>query len=105
MSVECIKEGAEKFICKFDERMDTTKCMEAEKIITGELENITEIIFDLTGVEYIASSFLRLCGIVARKVDQDKFCITNVTPTVRRVFAISGLDKTLNLMQSKFKNK
>ncbi|MCP4178460.1 MAG: STAS domain-containing protein [bacterium] len=98
MSVECVNEGVGKTICKFDGRMDTTKCMDAERKIMQAIEGANEIVFNLTGVEYIASSFLRLCGKASHKVNSGNFSIINVTPSVKKVFKIAGLAERLNLI-------
>ncbi|HJO95166.1 MAG TPA: STAS domain-containing protein [Victivallales bacterium] len=89
----------DKTVLKFDKRMDSTKCMDAEDKIMTEIEGANEIVFDLNGVEYIASSFLRLCGKVSYKVGTENFSITNVEPSVKKVFKIAGLDKKLNILQ------
>lgn len=81
----------------FDGRMDTIKCMTAEKEIVIMLDDYEEIIFDLQNVEYIASSFLRLCGRASNKVKPGRFSIINVTPSVKKVFKIAGLADRLNL--------
>ncbi len=97
MPVECSKHPDGKIICKFIGRMDTTKCTDAEKEVMGKIDGADNVIFDLDGVEYIASSFLRLCGKASHKVSTGKFSIVNVTPAVKKVFKIAGLAERLNL--------
>ncbi|HJO94321.1 MAG TPA: STAS domain-containing protein [Victivallales bacterium] len=98
MSVECVNECAGKTICKFAGRMDTTKCIDAERKIMQAIEGADEIVFNLDGVEYIASSFLRLCGKASHKVHSGNFSIINVAPSVKKVFKIAGLAERLNLI-------
>ncbi|MEI6055744.1 MAG: STAS domain-containing protein [Lentisphaerota bacterium] len=97
MSVECSKSTDGKIVCKFIGRMDTTKCTDAEREVMGAIDGAEKIVFDLDGVEYIASSFLRLCGKASHKVSAGKFSIVNVTPSVKKVFKIAGLAERLNL--------
>ena len=86
-----------KIVCKFEGRMDTSKCLEAEQEVLENIEGAKSVVFDLSGVEYIASSFLRLCGKVAHKTGIDNYSIINATPPVRKVFKIAGLSERLNL--------
>jgi len=97
MSVECSRLNNGKIVCKFLGRMDTTRCVEAEKIVMDSIDAAEVIVFDLDGVEYIASSFLRLCGKASHKVVDGNFSIVNVTPSVKKVFKIAGLAERLNL--------
>jgi anti-anti-sigma factor len=81
----------------FEGRMDTIKCMNAEKIVLSKLEESDVSVFDLKNVDYIASSFLRLCGRASNTVSAGDFSIINVTPPVKKVFKIAGLADRLNL--------
>ena len=96
MSVQCNKVGA-KVICSFESRMDTVKCMEAEKIVLVHIADAAEVVFDLVDVDYIASSFLRLCGKSSNRVKAGNFSIINVKPAVKKVFKIAGLAERLNI--------
>lgn len=97
MAVECIKQKEGEVVCKFSDRMDTTKCLEAEKNVMKSIEGAKKIVFDLKGVEYIASSFLRLCGKAYHKVGLENFSIINVMPNVKKVFKITGLAERMSL--------
>jgi anti-anti-sigma factor len=99
MSIEHIAEGINLSIYKFDQIMNTTKCIEAEKKIMNSIKTGNEIIFDLIGVEYISSSFLRLCGKASYRVNSENFFIINTTPSVKKVFKIAGLDKRFNILE------
>jgi len=55
------------------------------------------IIFDIGGVDYIASSFIRICVIYAKHTDKGRFSIINCQPFVKKTFKISGLDEFLNI--------
>ena len=97
MPVECIKQQGGKVLCKFSGRMDTKRCLEAEKELMESIDCARNIVFDLDAVEYIDSSFLRICGKAYYKVDAGNFSIINVTPTVRKIFKMTGLAERLNL--------
>lgn len=97
MALQC-EEKDGKLVCKFEGRMDTIKCQETESEVMDKVEGHDgQVVFDLGGVDYIASSFLRLCGKVANKVKSENMSIINVTPPVKKVFKISGLATKLNI--------
>ena len=81
----------------FDGRMDTIKCMNAEKEVIESIQESDIVVFDLKNVDYIASSFLRLCGRASNTVKPGSFSIVNVTPPVKKVFKIAGLADRLNI--------
>ena len=87
----------EKLVFVFDGRMDTIKCMDAEKKVIDNINESLVVVFDLKNVDYIASSFLRLCGRASNVVKPGNFSIINVTPPVKKVFKIAGLADRLNI--------
>ncbi|MCX7019304.1 MAG: STAS domain-containing protein [bacterium] len=60
-------------------------------------ENPLKIVFDLSRVDYVASGFIRLCGIAAKSVPAGNFSIRNTRPAVKKVFVMAGLDHVLNV--------
>jgi len=57
-----------------------------------------KIVFDLNEVEYIASSFIRICVFYAKQAGHDNFSMINCQPFVKKTFKISGLDEALNIV-------
>jgi anti-anti-sigma factor len=55
------------------------------------------ICFDLSEVDYISSSFLRLCISSAKDVKKGNFSIINTGPEIMKVFKIAGLEGLLNV--------
>jgi anti-anti-sigma factor len=96
-------EATRTLLCRFDGRMDTVMSGAAtEKFNTefGGLKAKTEslkIIFDIQGVDYVASSFLRLSLIAAKGVAKGDFSIINADPQVLKVYKIAGLSSLLNV--------
>ena len=85
-------------ICSFHERLDTLACSEIEeKLIEMINESQKKVIFDLQGIEYIASAFLRICIKTGKIKGTENFSIVNVTPTVKKVFKIADLDKIFKI--------
>lgn len=77
----------------FSGRLDTIECARIEGDVTQQTEGTgLPVIFDLAGVEFVSSAFLRLCMMVQRKAAGSKLSLINVSPTIKKVFKISGLD-------------
>ena len=84
-------------VCYFKGQMSTSVCSDMEMELMGHVSNYTgKILFDLSDVSYIASSFLRLCITTVKKVSSDRFNIVNVNPDVYEIFEVSGLDDLIN---------
>ena len=45
----------------------------------------------------MTSSFFRLCLAVVKTVGQDRFCLTNVDPRVKKTFMIARLNKVMTI--------
>lgn len=97
MSLECSKYAEGKVKCNFSGRLDTVQCINVEKQLMENINGAEVIVFDLNGVEYIASSFFRLCGKASHIARPGNFSVINVTPSVKKVFKIAGLAEILNL--------
>ncbi|MCP4176280.1 MAG: STAS domain-containing protein [bacterium] len=91
MSVKCIKTDSGKIIYEFEGKMSRDQCVECEENVMNSMNDANEIIFDLAKVDFITSSFLRLCGRASTKVSSGNFSIINTIPTVQKVFRIAGL--------------
>ena len=92
-----LEKKSKEVVCTFKKRMDTIECNKIEADILNGLRNTESIIFDLEGVEYVASSFLKICGKAANKVEAGNFSIINASPSVTKVFKIAGLADLLNI--------
>jgi len=94
-------EGKE-FTASFSGRLDTMAVQKLSEIIQVNLPVSTgtsgdKIIFDLKDVEYISSSFIRICVSVAKQAGTGKFSIVHSQPFIKKTFKISGLDELLNV--------
>jgi len=95
-------QATETLSAAFQARMDTVNSAAALEEFARETGRIgpaavSRIVFDLTGVEYIASGFLRLCLSAAKSVPNGRFSIVNTDPAVKKVFKIAGLDVLLQV--------
>ena len=92
MSVEYSRDG-EILVCAFSHRMDAARVNEVAAEVTEKTSgHAGPIAFDLAAVDYVASAFLRLCITTAKSAGTENFAVANVSPEVKRVFKITGLD-------------
>ncbi|EKD40520.1 MAG: hypothetical protein ACD_75C00024G0003 [uncultured bacterium] len=96
-------EATQTLLCRFDGRMDTVNADLATQQVNTKLSEfqgttaLSRIVFDLGAVDYVASSFLRLCIFAAKGVPKGNFSITNTAPQVLKVFTITGLASILRV--------
>ena len=86
--------------CRFPaKKMDTIASTDADKAFLKSFSEAAadNIVFDLEGVTYVASGFLRLCLSAASKVEKGKFSVINTDPQIMKVYKIAGLDSVLNV--------
>jgi anti-anti-sigma factor len=86
----------------FAGRMDTIAVQKVSEMINIHIpvkEGISgdKIIFDLREVDYISSSFIRICVSTAKQAGPGQFSIAHCQPFVKKTFKISGLDDILNV--------
>jgi len=95
-----------KLVCKFKGKLDTNVCIQVAVQITDKITEIKDpaelihsgfIVFDLEEVNYIASSFIRICISTAKTAEKGNFSITNSNPFIKKTFKIAGLDEMLNV--------
>lgn len=72
-------------------RLDTTTAPELEKTLDSVLDGTKELVFDMTGLEYISSAGLRVI-LKAQKVmnAQGSMKLTGVNDSIMEVFDITG---------------
>ena len=92
-----------KLIFAFSGRLDTMTSTGIQDEVVAKIseggggEESVRVVFDMAGVNYVASSFLRLCCAAAKKVKPDKLLLVEVVPSVRRVFEMAGLNSIIEV--------
>ena len=86
----------------FNGRMDSVAALKLNEIFDGVLimkdrKPDDRLVFDLKEVDFIASSFIRICVCHAKLAGAGKFSITHCQPFVKKTFKISGVDEVLNI--------
>ena len=56
-----------------------------------------QIIFDLAGVVFISSAFLRLCLIYFKTFGKNRFSVTNVSKDIYKLFHVSGFAELMTV--------
>ncbi len=86
-------------VCTFTGQLNTSALMADAPGVEQRVAQAGghSVAFDLRGVTFIASSFLRLCVQTAKAVGASRFSIRNLSPEVKKVFVISGLDKQMRI--------
>ena len=79
-------------------KLGTTSAPELEKALKNNIDGITELVFDLGKLEYMASAGLRVL-LSAQKVmkKQGSMKIINVTPPVMEVFTFTGMADAMDI--------
>ncbi|MCK5852003.1 STAS domain-containing protein, partial [bacterium] len=81
---------SEELVCTFTGKLDSAECQTwKEELIVkvSQAENV--VVFDMQDVEYIASSFLRICIHIPKSIGSENFSLINVSPHVKKVFKLS----------------
>ena len=95
--------------CTFKGRMDTIVSAQLMAEIDSKYISLSEnvdkdaplvfgIVFDLKEVNFISSSFIRLCVGAKKRVKDGRFSIRNSDPFIKKTFKIAGLDDILNVI-------
>lgn len=89
------KTDAQKLTLAIEGRIDTTTAPEFEKEINA-ISDVTELILDFKGVEYISSAGLRVVLKAQKLMNQNgKMELTGVGDAVMEVFEITGFSDIL----------
>jgi anti-sigma B factor antagonist len=77
-------------------RLDTTTSPELESKLEGELNEITDLVFDFEKLEYLSSAGLRVL-LAAQKImnKQGKMVIRNANNTIKEIFEVTGFSNIL----------
>ena len=89
---------AEKLTVAVEGRLDTLTAPEFEKKMGELLGGVSELVLDMTSLEYVSSAGLRVI-LKAQKVmfNNGKMKLIGVNESVREVFEITGFDNILNI--------
>lgn len=79
-------------------RLDTTTAPDLEKEIKVSLDGVTELVMDLTKLDYISSAGLRVLLSAHKAMSkQGAMKVTNVNEMVMEVFEVTGFSDILTI--------
>ncbi|MDD5629340.1 MAG: STAS domain-containing protein [Elusimicrobia bacterium] len=79
-------------VCELDGQMDTVSSLKLEADLMSRVEQARQrVVFDLAKVDYISSSFIRLCLRAAKSAGPGNFSIANAPESARKLFEMVGL--------------
>lgn len=96
--VKWIEEGQD-LILGIDGKLDTMRAMSLDEQLSSIPEDIINIIFDLEGLEYIASAGLRILYWAQEYTEEKggKMTVKNVSPEVDDIFEMTGFKDMINI--------
>lgn len=79
-------------------RLDTTTAPELENSLKESLDGVTELVIDLTDLEYISSAGLRVL-LASQKImmKQGKMIVTNPNDVINEIFEVTGFRDILTI--------
>ena len=85
--------------CILSGKIDSLNSSAVENEISENIkEDITSVVFDLQEVDYISSAFLRIVIKLVKALGRDNFVISNVQPSVMKVFKIANLTEIIKII-------
>ncbi len=92
------KQEDSKLTVALEGRLDTVTAPQLEGDLRSSVNGISELVFDLSGMDYISSAGLRVL-LSAQKVmnKQGSMLIRNVSPDVMEIFEVTGFIDILNI--------
>lgn len=87
-----------KMYAEVNGRIDTVTVTEAESILKSDLDGITELVLDFSGLDYISSAGLRLLLTLQKTMNkQGSMTIKNANETVTEIFDVTGFSDILTI--------
>lgn len=97
MEIKKIKNGSTLTIIP-EGRIDTTTAPELHSFISNNIEGITDLIFDLSNVNYISSAGLRVFMSFQKIMNmKGRMSMTNVNEEIMDIFEITGLSEVFTI--------
>lgn len=79
-------------------RVDTTTAPQLEAVMEQSLDGVTDLVLDLSGLEYMSSAGLRVLLMVQKKMNvQGSMKLINVNDDIMEIFEITGFADILTI--------
>ena len=80
-------------------RLDTVTAPELERALRDELGDVSSLILDFAGLEYISSAGLRvLLGAQKVMTKQGRMTVTHVSEPIMEIFEVTGFSDILTIV-------
>ena len=80
-------------VYRFPSKLETLYCKEIEEELLAQIERHQgPIVFDLAGVEFISSYFLKLMVQTSKKTGPGRLTLTKVSPMIKKTLKTAGFD-------------
>ena len=94
-----IKKNGDSAVIEIVGRLDATTAPSLDKTINEDISDVTNLVLDLKGLEYISSAGLRVVLNAQKKMQQKgAMKITNVCEAVMDVFEMTGFADILEIV-------
>ena len=92
------KRDGTKLTIELDGKLNVDTSQELDDVIKGNIDGVTELVFDMAEVEYISSSGIRVIFETQKTMmKQGSMVLKNVNDDVREVFDITGLSTIMTI--------
>ena len=79
-------------------RLDTSTASALEKELKESLDGVTELVIDMTALDYISSAGLRVLLSAQKTMNkQGGMTVTGVSETIMEIFEVTGFSDILNI--------
>ena len=97
MTIDLKRDGG-KLTLALEGRLDTTTSPQLESELRGALDGVTELDFDLAGLDYISSAGLRVLLAMQKLMNkQGSMVVRNPNGDVMEIFDVTGFSDILTI--------
>ena len=97
LNINKIDNGAELTVM-LEGRLDTMTAPQLEADMADCLENVSELVIDMTGLEYISSAGLRVLLSLQKTMNKKgSMVVRNATEEVMEIFEVTGFSEILTI--------
>ena len=97
MNIQNTLSGATRTVA-LEGRLDTTTAPKLEEELSGSVDGITRLVFDVEKLEYISSAGLRVLLAMQKLMNQQgEMVLQNVNEAVMEVFEVTGFSDILSI--------
>lgn len=73
-------------------RLDTTTAPELDEVVKSSIDGVTDLVFDMTGLEYISSAGLRVLLSAQKAMGKvnGNMVVKNINDVIQEIFEVTG---------------